>query len=227
MCFESGLDRQQTISKLIDRCNCSESIIAGLDFAFSFPAWFVTERQHHCVDSLWTDVAANCEQWLTTCPSPFWGRARKKCAIEGTHRYRQTEGVTVAGISPKSVFQWAGGGHVGTGSLRGMAYLPKLRDAGFSIWPFHARSRKILLEIYPRLLTGAVNKTSLAARQEYMLRPDFQRLPPSWRNIACSCEDAFDALVSAFCLKRHTKEIFQLDRTGDPVILLEGRIWSP
>ena len=43
---------------------------------------------------------------------------------------------SVPGLSPKSIFQLAGPGAVGPGSLRGMPLLTTLRDRGFAVWPF-------------------------------------------------------------------------------------------
>src|SRR6202012_1913196 len=40
------------------------------------------------------------------------------------------------GITAKSPFQIGGSGSVGTGSLRAMPALLRLREAGFRVWPF-------------------------------------------------------------------------------------------
>ena len=68
----------------------------------------------------------------------------------------------------KSTFQIGGAGSVGTGSLRGMPHLRRLRQAGFSIWPFHSASPWTVMEIYPRLLTGPVHKSSHEHRARYL-----------------------------------------------------------
>lgn len=79
-------------------------------------------------------------------------------------RRTDREAPAIGGIRPKSVFQIGGAGAVGTGSLRGMPILKRLRDAGFAVWPFDAPRWPCVVEIYPRLLTGAVNKGSAGAR---------------------------------------------------------------
>ena len=64
------------------------------------------------------------------------------------------------GITPKSPFQIGGSGSVGTGSLRAMPFLLRLREAGFRVWPFEdaaldaKRPQPLLVEMYTRLLTG-------------------------------------------------------------------------
>ena len=136
------------------------------------------------------------------------------------------ESPRMGGSSPKSVFQIGGAGAVGTGSLRGMPCLGMLHAAGFSIWPFHEPTRPTVIEIYPRLLTGAVVKSSHDSRLAY-LRRAFPELPRAMVDLAASSEDAFDAAVSAMVMSRHTSELEALERATDPQVLLEGAIWWP
>ena len=128
------------------------------------------------------------------------------------------------GANPKSVFQIGGAGAVGTGSIRGMPYLATLRAAGFSIWPFHKVQTPLVIEIYPRLLTGPVNKSDFGERQAYLAR----HCPEIDCTLACkaaSSEDAFDAAVSAVIMNRHLDEILALPPARDRKELIEGRIW--
>jgi hypothetical protein len=227
--LENGRDRDQTIERLIHSASGLDNIIAGVDFAFSCPAWFLHHRQCRDVSAFWDEVGYHCEEWLERCSSPFWGRRGQKCELSQQKLFRRTElrAERVAGIRPKSVFQLAGGGHVGTGSLRGIAFLPKLRKAGFAIWPFDRPIKKVLVEIYPRLLTKEVTKSNQQGRIDYLSRSEFQSLPAEWRQTAVSCEDAFDAAVSAFRMNQHASEIGQLQQATDPEVLLEGDIWIP
>ena len=229
VCLENGRDRDQTIERLIESAKGLDHVVAGLDFAFSCPAWFLRYQEHLHVGAFWDAVGHRCDEWLEECSPPFWGRRGQKCRIAKEKLFRRTELRTepVAGVRPKSVFQLAGGGHVGTGSLRGMAFLPKLRQAGFAIWPFDRPTSSVLIEIYPRLLTGKVNKSNKQARIDYLSRPEFQSLPTEWRQTAVSCEDAFDAGISAFRMTQHANQIERLQQETDPEILLEGAIWNP
>ena len=80
----------------------------------------------------------------------------------------------VKGITPKSPFQIGGSGSVGTGSLRAMPFLLTMREAGFRVWPFESarldgtKPQPLLVEMYTRLMTGAVKKSNEEARKVYL-----------------------------------------------------------
>jgi len=135
------------------------------------------------------------------------------------------EGRSLGGQA-KSVFQIGGAGAVGTGSLRGMPHLTCLRNAGFSIWPFDPPGRPLVVEIYPRVLTGPVVKSDLNARFNY-LSERFPTLSTDWRDRAATTEDAFDAAVSALAMWTHRRELETLQPVVDETALMEGQIWVP
>ncbi|MCW3010915.1 MAG: hypothetical protein JWO90_1319, partial [Solirubrobacterales bacterium] len=58
-----GLDRPGVVAHLL----AAGPVVAGLDFAFSFPAWFVRELGSADVEALWDRVARDGEAWLATC----------------------------------------------------------------------------------------------------------------------------------------------------------------
>jgi hypothetical protein len=126
------------------------------------------------------------------------------------------------------------GGAVGTASLRGMPGLLVLRSAGFRIWPFDAPSVKapLVVEIYTRLMTGAVTKSSEVARTAYLAKK--RRENALYAGIsrrvmakARASEDAFDALVTAMVMVEHRGEFARLRRTEDEVFRMEGQTWVP
>jgi hypothetical protein len=142
------------------------------------------------------------------------------------------------GITPKSPFQIGGSGSVGTGSLRAMPFLLKLWEAGFRVWPFEdsglddERPRPLLVEMYTRLLTGAVKKSNAAARRQYLLakkQSDAAYVGLSRRVVAkaMGSEDAFDALVCCMEMVRFNDEFAGLRGTRDEVLRLEGITWRP
>jgi len=144
----------------------------------------------------------------------------------------------VLGITPKSPFQIGGSGSVGTGSLRAMPTLLSLREAGFRVWPFETARlgarppQPLLVEIYTRLLTGAVKKSNPAARKAYLAErrradPAYAPLTPKVLAAAQSSEDAFDALVCTLEMVRHRAEFPRLRATTDQSLLLEGITWRP
>jgi hypothetical protein len=189
--------------------------VIGLDFAFSFPAWFLDELGLRTAPELWAYAAEHGERWLHECVPPFWGRPGKP-RPSGAAQYRRTEiAVQALGFAPKSIFQIGGAGAVGTGSIRGMPLLHALHERGFSIWPFDPPGWPRVLEIYPRMLTGPVAKSRAAARDAYLER----RYP----GLECPTEDAFDAAVSALVMARHVDEFAHLPLQT----CREGAIWYP
>jgi ADP-ribosyl-[dinitrogen reductase] hydrolase len=225
--LECGRDRPAIVAHLIEEASRDPDLIVGLDFAFSLPSWFLTGRALPDAPALWELVAQDGEDWLRDCEPPFWGRPGKGFPDLAEHFRRTDRDVpAVGGIRPKSVFQIGGAGAVGTGSLRGMPALLALRNAGFAIWPFEAPRLPLVVEIYPRALTGGVNKGSRDARRDYLDRcyPD---LPPGMRADAIASDDAFDALVSVLVMQEHVGELQDLEQVRDPQLLLEGAIWLP
>lgn len=226
--LESGRDRREIVEHLIEDANADPDVVIGLDFAFSFPSWFAEREGAKPIEELWKLVAEQGEEWLRDSPPPFWGRAGSKKPT-GLEHFRSTEkraSDLKKGASPKSVFQINGAGAVGTGSIRGMRHLATLRAVGFSIWPFHEVTAPLVIEIYPRLLTGPVNKSDPAARKA-LLVGDFPEINDMFADKAASSDDAFDAAMSAVKMARHLDEIFALTASRDSTELLEGRIWWP
>jgi len=115
-------------------------------------------------------------------------------------------------------------GAVGTGSLRGMFLLRALHDAGCAVWPFDGPVLPLAVEIYPRLLSGPVVKSSSAARAAH-LEHYGATIPPGLRERAATSEDAFDAAVSAVEMSRRIDELLALPVVVDPILRIEGAIW--
>ncbi|MDE0004202.1 MAG: HIT domain-containing protein [Rhodospirillaceae bacterium] len=226
MRLESGRDRSEVVTHLIEDAQQEPDVVIGLDFAFSFPRWFAAERGARSVEDVWDLVAEQGEEWLRDCQPPFWGRPGKPRPDLSAH-FRVTEHQAKSTeASPKSVFQIGGAGAVGTGSIRGMPHLATLRAAGFSIWPFHEVKSPLVLEVYPRLLTGPVNKSDPSARKA-LLVGDFPEIDDTLAGEAASSDDAFDAAISAVVTARHMDQISALTASRDPTELLEGRMWWP
>ncbi len=225
--LESGRTREELVAYLVKMSQANPNFVVGLDFAFSLPQWFLEANGLTSAYQLWSLAEAKAEDWLSDCPSPFWGRNRvKKWGI--VQEYRRTElavpGIT--GIRPKSVFQVYGADAVGTGSLRGLPFLKQLHDAGFSIWPFDEPGWPLVVEIYPRLLTGAIRKSNAEARIKYLTGYD-GNISGDMQMRAASSEDAFDAAVSVVVMAQELESLTRLTQTTDPMLGLEGIIWYP
>jgi Protein of unknown function (DUF429) len=234
LALESGFTREAVCELLLAAAERNPNLVAGLDFAFSFPAWWV--RQLGCVDAsaVWQLAAQHGEQWLRESKPPFWGRPGETCPSD--HRaprwlgFRTTDrGLNIknCAIQPKSPFQIGGAGAVGTGSIRGMPILARLHRGGFRTWPFQSPELPLVLEIYPRLFTGAVVKSSRDAREVYLRRSRFTRLPKNVRAKAIASEDAFDALCALLGMIEHAQHLTTLKEESNEEMRLEGVIWNP
>jgi hypothetical protein len=124
------------------------------------------------------------------------------------------------------MFQIGGAGSVGTGSIRGMPLLHALHQAGASVWPFVRGGWPVVVEIYPRLLTGPVRKSDPSARRA-LLEERYPSLDKEHVRLATLSEDAFDAGVSALVMVEHMADLRDLPDAPDPQLRLEGRIWHP
>src|SRR5919204_3055526 len=177
-----GFTRAEAAELLFREADRDPDLAVGLDFAFSFPDWYVRELG---VDArgLWELAAREGEGWLEEVRAPFWRRARDE-ALRGREALRRTD--REVGGAPKSVFQLVGAGQVGTGTIRGLPLLDRLARAGFSVWPFEDARPPVAIEIYPRL---------------------FRHAHAAARPLAGGNPHAFDALISAEVMGRHLGEI--------------------
>jgi hypothetical protein len=261
--LEGGRTREELREWLIAAARETPRMVVGVDFCFSYPAWFVAEHGARSGPEFWRIVAEHGERWLARecAEARFWGRVGphrtgKKpaefCGAAGALRMLRRadeackvrariidpeQAAKVKGIAPKSPFQIGGAGAVGTGTLRGIPELERLHDAGFRVWPFEEpalraqRGRPLVVEIYPRLLTGEVHKGNAQARKEYLARKRrkdaaYVALPREAIEKARGSEDAFDALVSVMAMVERRESFLALRKTRDRVTLLEGAVWG-
>jgi hypothetical protein len=224
--LECGRDRDELCAHLLSLP--SDGLVVGLDFAFSFPVWFLENLAVLSAPELWAHVTCYGEAWLAACEPPFWGRpGRHRPALEHP-AFRRTDLAvpSTRGIVPKSIFQVGGAGAVGTGSIRGMPLLHRLHTRGATIWPFSNGASPTLVEIYPRLMTGPVHKSDASARKQ-LLASRYPNLAPEHRQLASDSEDAFDAAASALVMIEHVADLTTLPDEMDSVVRMEGHIWHP
>ncbi len=218
--------REEAVAQLLQDLRRDPTIVAGLDFAFSMPTWFFRHYSLPTAFDLWLFVEQKGEQWLDECCWPFWGRpGTKRPQLEAHYRRTEERIGRIRGIGPKTCFQIGGAGAVGTGSIRGIPFLTKIREEGFAVWPFDSPRPPLVVEIYPRILTGVVVKSSEGEREDY-LNATWPKLPATFRSLAIRSEDAFDAAVSALVMDAHLQELGTLPG-GDEISRLEGEIWAP
>jgi hypothetical protein len=229
------MTRAQGVDHVVAAAARDANLLVGLDFAFSFPSWWLEENGIEDAASLWADQQL-LEGWLARCPPPFWGRPGRPRPtwLRPEQQWRLTE--LACSPRPKSAFQIGGAGAVGTASVRGMPWLAVLRREGFSVWPFDPPRLPLVVEMWPRLLTGPVVKSRLEARDQYLAaaRASGQlELSDEQQALATRSEDAFDAAVSASGLHRQAGAMLLALRTGaapqpadDPAVRLEGWVWG-
>jgi hypothetical protein len=211
--LENGRTREEAIEAAIERAG--PECLVGLDFSLSFPRWYCEREGWSTGPEVWAAMRERGEALLAACEPPFWGRPGTRAQTLG-EPLRQTERAAGA----RSTFQIGGAGAVGTGAIRGMPLLERLAAAGFAVWPFDAPAARTVVELYPRLLAGAVVKSREDARRAY-LRDRFGDEDPGLLERAAGCEDAFDAAVSALVAARHAGALPAVPAT------VEGRIWTP
>ena len=225
--LEAGRDRQQLAEHLAELRG--DDLVIGFDFAFSFPTWFIETLGVQSAPELWALVAQRGETWLTACEPPFWGHPGRPRPPQVQPALRRADLAVprTAGVAPKSIFQIGGAGAVGTGSIRGMPVLQALHARGARVWPYgEAGGQPIVVEIYPRLLTGPVRKSNPIARAE-LLASRYPQLSAEHRALAIASEDAFDAAVAVMVMVEHVTDLLSLPEEADPALRLEGRIWHP
>jgi len=105
-----------------------------------------------------------------------------------------------------------------------MPHLLELQDAGFSIWPFDRAGWPKVIEIYPRLFTERLIKTSRTARNSYLMGYEWNQ---QLRASAVKSDDALDAAVSAVVMARHGPDLAELKQVPLGAAVLEGLIWHP
>lgn len=210
-------------------------VLAGFDFAFSYPfedvgAYFPgLEDAPETVDAVWELV----EEVAADDPN-LYGAAlyqrddlpyRDYFIAPGWHgelysdRLRETEHVTALTTRPYSVFTCNYATNVGTGSLAGMRVLHRLRQRSedVRIWPFDPQPGGALtvVEIFPRLFFKRVGGDPRAwGDRDNLMKVcaaygcDGGALPEM------RTEDEADAVISAAALK---------ELSGDPVLWQQSR----
>ncbi len=90
--LEPAPTREYAIDWLLGRLEVYPTAIAGIDFAFSMPRWFVESHGVSSAIEFWKVVERCGENWLQECEHPFWGKRNSRRPDEDEWElYRQTE----------------------------------------------------------------------------------------------------------------------------------------
>jgi len=210
---EDGFTREGVVDRLIALAR-EGGVIAGLDFGFSMPGWYLRQRGFPRAHDCWRWLAeGDCaDELLRMCEDPLWGRkGHRRPELEDHFRVTE-QALRRHSIGPKSVFQIAGAGAVGTGSIRGMRELHRLGEEDFAVWPFDDPRMPLVMEIYPRTFyTRRVIKRSADDRGAYVR--DESGVPEALKIAAAKTEDTFDARRSACRGTRRNCERFRRSTT--------------
>jgi hypothetical protein len=196
LALEDGRDRTAAIDAVIALGGRGEALLVGLDFSFSFPAWWCAARGWRTAPEVWAAMRDEGEGLLAACAPPLWGRPGTRAQTLGPP-LRRTE---ARHPGAKSTFQIGGAGAVGTGAIRGMPHLLRLREAGFAVWPFDPAGPRTVVEVYPRTAAAVlarVGASAVACRAASRARTPADTPEPDARTTARACRDGSGARTPA------------------------------
>lgn len=243
--LSSGRTRDETMAHVLRVAAEHPRTVIGLDFAFSFPRWYLEEREIGQARQLWEWARAQEDEaqqadveggwgWPAALPAPFWGPHVRPLpdALRGRDRFRRTEMASKRpGASPQSPFQLTGAGSVGAQSLRGMAQLARLEQA--SVWPFDPPGWPLVVEVFPRLFVRELRPDLIALSGGELVEELVESSPEStwggrgdWHDTLLESQDAVDAVASAWGLWATRSALASLPDEREHTYLLEGRIFS-
>jgi hypothetical protein len=223
------------VDAVLDAVAAEPSTIVGLDFAFSWPRWYLDERGLPGPEDAWAHAAGLAALPSRELPRPFWGagiRPLVAAGLEGRERLRLTETAPEpAAAGARSTFHAGGNGTVGLQSIRGMPFLGELRRAGVRIWPFDAPApgAPLVVEIFPRMIArrlapGRARGGAFRALVTAAVPEDALAGVAGAGDLALANQDAFDAAVSAIALSRCGKAAPEAPAGG--AAECEGWIWG-
>jgi len=187
--------REDVVARLAGEAIAGRRILAGFDFAFSFPvgvfAALGLPRDGSMAD-VWEVVEAACAGspglhgggFVDAAPDgTFWRRGPKPAWWRAPLRLVDERCAVATGARPESVMKLVGAKQVGLGALAGMRSLRALLGASrgaFSAWPATAAGAgSVAVEIFPTIhrlqALGAVAKIRDAASLERALATPWRR----------------------------------------------------
>ncbi|HSJ73987.1 MAG TPA: hypothetical protein VK904_06695, partial [Miltoncostaeaceae bacterium] len=81
--MEDGRDRVEAVAAVGRALEAEPATIVGLDFAFSWPRWYLDARALATVDDAWAHAAALAGRPARELPRPFWGAGVRPLADAG------------------------------------------------------------------------------------------------------------------------------------------------
>ena len=226
--------REAFVAWFIAAASAHDRVLAGFDFAFSFPRSDQREffpgvaGAPDSASALWRCVDTICREAGGFYAGPFVETEPYAAYFQGGGRYQRRLRLTDercrdAGLGrPESVFRLVGPAQVAKGSLSGMRVLHHLRKQviHLSVWPFDVVPRStpavVVVDMYP----GAFVRLSGVARGKVRDVPTLNDVLRFYGSAPAAAEvleggavdDKADALIAAAAL-RHLSS--------------DGRVWRP
>ena len=235
--LRSGLTRDEVTEWLVELVRAGEPVIIGLDFAFSFPQWYLEHRQlgggTRALGPSRTRGRGVAERQYLSLLGPA-GQVQENPGMtcgDDPNSGKQTKTDRVFDQCPFSRFME--GEQSAQGPSAACRHSPRLRDAGAAIWPFNDANpgRATVVEIYPRLFYGMrlTNNGSVQGRNHRanFLEERYPHLGQHWKDAMTGNDNAFDAGVSALAMSQHAGELCRLQGAAEPPYSVEGDIWPP
>jgi hypothetical protein len=235
--------REDVVARLARESIAGRRILAGFDFAFSFPVEVFAAlglRRDGTMADAWEAVEAACAGapglhgggFVDAAPDgTFWRRGPKPAWWRAPLRLVVERCAAATGARPESVMKLIGAKQVGLGALAGMRSLRALLGASrgaFSAWPaVPAGGGSVAVEIFPTIhrlqALGAVAKIRDAEALGRALAAFGCAAP---RLDAPPGDDETDALVSAAALGQIARRAGAFALPADPRPALEGWIFG-
>ncbi|MFM8680120.1 MAG: hypothetical protein ACKOGH_10985 [Alphaproteobacteria bacterium] len=235
--------RESVVARLSGEVAAGRRILAGFDFAFSFPVDVFAAlglRRDGTMADVWDAVEAACAAspglhgggFDEAAPDgTFWRRGPRPAWWRAPLRLVDERCATATGARPESVMKLVGAKQVGLGALAGMRSLRALRresGGAFAAWPAMAiGTGSVAVEIFPTIHRLEATRSLAKIRDEATLAlalaafgcgaPRFASTPG---------DDATDALVSVAALRQIASRAGAFALPADARPALEGWIFG-
>ena len=233
----TGRDRREAVGAVLDALAAEPATIVGLDFAFSWPRWYLDARGLGEAEGAWEQAATLAPLASRDLPRPFWGagiRPLREAGLDAREAYRVTEQAADAASAGARVepSTRAATGPSASSRSAGCRSCAICWRAGAAVWPFDAPAgtAPVVAEIFPRMIARGLAPPSAGRGAAFRARV-VGALPEAAlgrvagaRDRTLASQDAFDAAVSAIALSRDPAAGLTAP-AGEPVCR-EGWIWG-
>lgn len=235
--------REDVVARLAREVASGRRILAGFDFAFSFPlAVFdvLGLRRDGTMADVWEEVEQACAlspglhggDFVDAAPAgAFWRAGPMPAGWRAPLRLVDERCALATGARPESVMKLVGAKQVGLGALAGMRSLRALRRAcgdAIAVWPAMPPGKaSVAVEIFPTIHRLHATGSTAKIRDVDVLSRALAALGCATPRLAAPPgDDATDALVSAAALRQIACRADAFALPADGRAALEGWIFG-